>query len=74
MVPRDSTYEYSPCKIIVAKKNGEYVEEGYQVCQDRDSHLEFQCLKMGEYRMYIEIKWNEDTEVQDRVVQATSYG
>lgn len=73
MFPRGSAYEYSNCKIIIATKKGEWVKE-IQEMKARDTHIEFDFLKKGEYRMYIEIKWNEETEEEHRVVHATSYG
>ena len=45
-----------------------------QKMKARDTHIEFDFLKKGEYRMYIEVKWNEETEEEHRVVHATCYG
>lgn len=47
-----------------------------QKMKARDTHTEFDfwSLDKGDYVMYIEVKWNESTEEEHRVVHATSYG
>ena len=61
MFPRKSNYDYSNCKIIIAKLNGDFLKE-IQKEWTRDTHIEFDCLDSGEYKMYIELSWLENTE------------
>ena len=81
---RDSQYEYSNCRVIVMKidlektdvdEDGDNLEVDY--CQgaqswDRETHLEFENLKQGEYYVYVELDWVPTTVDTDFVV--TCYG
>ena len=77
---RHSSYEYSNCRISVARieKDSDQIDK-LQLCYlngnrswDRETHVHFENLKAGEYYVYIEMDWNETTEDLDFC--ATCYG
>ena len=77
---RHSNYDYSNCRIIVLKveKDANTLEElevkyikGVQGW-DRESHAEIQNLEKGEYLVFVEMDWNENTE--DHEFCVTCYG
>ena len=77
---RHSEYDYSNCRIIVCKieKDAEKLEDleikYVKGCSgwDRETHIQFDNLEKGEYFIFIEIDWNENTE--DTEFCSTCYG
>ena len=67
MFPRGSDYEYLNAKIIIWKNNQEGFVDEIQKMQARDSHIEFDYLAKGRYKIYIELP-------ESRKVHVTSYG
>ena len=77
---RHSNYDYSNCRIIVLKveKDGNSLEElEIKYIQgvsgwDRETHVMVENLDKGEYLIYVEMDWNQNTEDQEFCV--TCYG
>lgn len=77
---RNSKYEYSYCRMILAKiiKDSDKVEEldlkyvkaasGW----DRETHIVMESLEKGDYFVFVELDWNESTE--DTEFCSTCYG
>ena len=74
MFPRGHGYKYSNTRMIIVKReNGAHQfmkgDKGFRL---RDNHMEFKNLEKGDYAVYVEVDWEEDTK--DRVFCITSYG
>jgi len=77
---RHSEYDYSNCRVILAK----IIEDSDDVNtlklqylkatsnQDRETHINIENLDKGEYFVYVEMDWNKNTE--DTEFCSTCYG
>jgi hypothetical protein len=77
---RHDEYDYSNCRVILAKiekdsDNHKDLELKYikaTANQDRETHINIENIEKGEYFVYIEMDWNENTE--DTEFCSTCYG
>ena len=81
---RGVEYDYSNCRIMLLKidtdktdidNDGDNLEIDYVAgtqSWDRDTHIEVDDLEKGEYYVYVELDWNENTTETNFV--ATCYG
>lgn len=67
---RNSDYDYSYCRMILAKiakdsDSLESLELSYvksAAGQNRETHIQVDSLDKGEYYLYVEMDWNPNTE------------